>query len=55
MQKLKELLNFLKLKYWADIPYQELIGNTSAFKNKSDISQRFYLFEGRAGIFIIHS
>lgn len=40
----------LKLKYWVGIPYQELFGNISPLKNKSEISQRFYLFEGQAGI-----
>ena len=40
----------LKLKYWAGIPYQELFGNISPLKNKSEVSQRFYFFEGQAGI-----
>jgi len=40
----------LKLKYWAGIPYQELVGNISPLKNKSEVSQRFYFFEGQAGI-----
>jgi hypothetical protein len=40
----------LKLKYWAGIPYQELFGNISPLKNKSEVSQRFYVLEGQAGI-----
>ena len=40
----------LKLKHWAGIPYQELFGNISPIKNKSEVSQRFYLFEGQTGI-----
>ena len=40
----------LKLKYWAGIPYQEVFGNISPLKNKSEVSQRFYVFEGQAGI-----
>jgi len=40
----------LKLKYWAGVPYQELIGNISPLKNKLEVSQRFYFFEGQTGI-----
>lgn len=40
----------LKLKYWAGISYQELFGNISPLKNKSEVSQRFYVFEGQTGI-----
>jgi hypothetical protein len=40
----------LKLKYWAGIPYQELFGNISPLRNKSEVSQRFYFFEGQTGI-----
>ena len=40
----------LKLKYWAGIPYQEVFGNISPLKNKSEVSQRFYVFEGQPGI-----
>ena len=40
----------LKLKYWAGTPYQELFGNISPLKNKSEVSQRFYFFEGQTGI-----
>lgn len=42
----------LKLKYWAGIPYQELFGNISPLKNKLEVSQRFYFFEGQVGISI---
>ena len=40
----------LKLKYWAGIPYQELFENISPLKNKSEVSQRFYVFEGQPSI-----
>jgi hypothetical protein len=40
----------LKLKYWAGIPYQEVFGNISPLKNKSEVCQRFYVLEGQAGI-----
>lgn len=40
----------LKLKYWAGISYQELFGNISPLKNKSEVSQRFYFFEAQTGI-----
>ena len=42
----------LKLKYWAGVPYQELFGNISPLKNKSEVSQRFYFFDGQPGISI---
>ncbi|HUZ57793.1 MAG TPA: hypothetical protein VMU83_03325 [Hanamia sp.] len=40
----------LKLKYWAGISYQEVFGNISPLRNKSEVSQRFYVFEGQPGI-----
>src|SRR5665647_339153 len=40
----------LKLKYWAGISYQELFGNISPLKNKSEVTQRFYFFQGQTGI-----
>ncbi|MEO6733639.1 MAG: hypothetical protein ABIN01_20620, partial [Ferruginibacter sp.] len=40
----------LKLKYWGGISYQELFGNISPLKNKSEVSQRFYFFDGQTGI-----
>ena len=40
----------LKLKYWAGISYQELFGNISPLKNKSEVSQRFYFLDGQTGI-----
>jgi hypothetical protein len=40
----------LKLKYWAGIHFQELFGNISPLKNKYEVSQRFYFFEGQRGI-----
>ena len=42
----------LKLKYWAGIPYQELFGNISPLKNKLEVSQRFYFFDGQIAISI---
>jgi len=38
----------LKMKYWAGIPYQELFGNISPLKNRSELRQRFYVFEGQS-------
>ncbi len=46
----KSISTGLKLKFWAGIAYQELLGSISPLKNKTEISQRFYLFEGQAGI-----
>ncbi|MEP6845224.1 MAG: hypothetical protein ABI861_04445 [Panacibacter sp.] len=40
----------LKLKFWAGIPCQQLVGNISPLKNKAEVSQRFYFFEGQTGI-----
>lgn len=40
----------LKIKYWAGLSYQELFGTISSIKNKAEVSQRFYFFEGQAGI-----
>jgi hypothetical protein len=40
----------LKLKYWAGISYQELFGNISPLKNKSEVSQRIYVSEGQTSI-----
>lgn len=40
----------LKLKYWSGIPYREFAGIISPLKNKSEVSQRFYFFEGQLGI-----
>ena len=40
----------LKLKYWAGTSYQELLGNISPQKNRSEVSQRFYLSNGEPGI-----
>lgn len=40
----------LKLKYWSGISYQEVFGNISHIKNKSEVSQRFYFLEGQTGI-----
>ncbi len=40
----------LKRKYWVDIAFPGLIRNTSSIKTKSEVSQRFYFFEGQRGI-----
>lgn len=40
----------LKLKNWNSAPYQELFGNIRPLQNKSEVSQRFYFFEGQTGI-----
>jgi len=39
-----------KLKHWNGLPYQELFGTINLLKNKSEVSQRFYFFEGQVGI-----
>jgi hypothetical protein len=46
----KAIATNLKLKYWAGIAYQDLLGNVTPLKNKAEVSQRFYFFEGQAGI-----
>ncbi|MEO5682524.1 MAG: hypothetical protein ABIQ88_07775 [Chitinophagaceae bacterium] len=43
----KQVSLSLKQKYWGDIPYNDLMGNLSAVKNKSELSQRFYCAEER--------
>ena len=40
----------LKLKYWSGYPYQEICGSIQRVKEKSEIGQRFYFFEGQSGI-----
>lgn len=40
----------LKRKYWTDIAFPGLIRNTGSIKTKSEVSQRFYFFEGQPGI-----
>src|SRR5690606_31455920 len=35
----KALSILLKLKYWAGVPYQEIFGNISPVKNKSEVRQ----------------
>lgn len=37
----------LKQKYWSDMPYYDLMGNITAIKSKSELSQRFYCAEGQ--------
>ncbi|MEP6713478.1 MAG: hypothetical protein ABJA37_13725, partial [Ferruginibacter sp.] len=56
LQKLEEdeygcaIANHLKKKYWAGIYKPESFNGATAYKNKSEISQRFYFFDGEAGI-----
>ena len=50
MEEGREVAVGLKLKYWAGKPYQELFGRISPLKSKTEVSQRFYLCEGQAGI-----
>lgn len=46
----KQIASILKLKYWTGMPYEEIAGTISPIKNKTDVSQRFYLSEGHDGI-----
>jgi len=43
----REVAVGLKLKYWAGNPYHELVGSISPLKSKTEVGQRFYLFEGQ--------
>jgi len=40
----------LKLKFWNGALYFEMFDNINPQRNKNEISQRFYFFEGQAGI-----
>jgi len=40
----------LKLKFWNGALYFEMFDNINPQRNKNEISQRFYLFEGQVGI-----
>lgn len=51
-EKGKAIASFLKSKFWNGAPFQEMIGNIPAIKNKSDVSQRFYFSESGIGISI---
>lgn len=46
----KQIASILKLKYWTGMPYEEMAGTISPIKNKSDVSQRFYLSDGNDDI-----
>ncbi len=48
----KTIAAALKLKYWSGASYHELFENISLPKNKAEVSQRFYFFEGQTGISI---
>lgn len=41
----KQVSVSLKQKYWSDIPCYDLMGNITAIKSKSELSQRFYCAE----------
>ncbi len=43
----KQISILLKQKYWSEIPYNELMGNISSVKSKTELSQRFYYSEGQ--------
>lgn len=40
----------LKHKFWSGAAYHGVIGNLPALKSKTEVSQRFYIVEGQAGI-----
>lgn len=46
----KQVSILLKQKYWSEIPYNELMGNISSVKSKTELSQRFYYAEGQSCI-----
>jgi hypothetical protein len=56
LQKLEEdengcaIANQLKQKFWADVCNREYFSGLGNFKNKTDIGQRFYFFDGEAVI-----
>lgn len=39
-----------KLKYWAGLRFHNVYDNIVPLKNKSEVSQRFYFFDGQIGI-----
>lgn len=49
-QEGKHISISLKQKYWSNVPYNDLMGNLSVGKNKSELSQRFYCAEGQPPI-----
>ena len=46
----KQVAILLKQKHWLEIPYNELMGNITSVKSKSELSQRFYYAERQACI-----
>ncbi len=46
----KKIASSLKEKYWSDVPFSEFISFITPLKSKSEVGQRFYLFEGQPGI-----
>lgn len=51
-QEGKNFVNGLKIKYWAGLPDQDLVGTISPLKSEWEFFQRFYLFEKQSGITI---
>lgn len=43
----KQVSITLKQKYWSNLPYHDMMGNITAIKSKSELSQRFYCAEGQ--------
>ncbi len=46
----KSIASALKLKYWAGSAYADLFGVINGQKARSEIYQRFFIFEGQTGI-----
>jgi hypothetical protein len=46
----REIADRLKMKFWCDTPAQEMINNIGSLRNKFEMSQRFYFFDGQSGI-----
>ena len=46
----KSIASTLKQKFWTGTLYQEIVGSITVIKNKSDVSQRFYISEDGGGI-----
>ena len=47
---MSQTLLYITSRYWIDIPFPELVSNISTIKIKSEVSQRFYFFDGQPGI-----
>ncbi len=44
------IANSLRHKYWSNMAFAGLLKNSSSIKTKSEVSQRFYFFDGQPGI-----